>query len=74
MSIKLEEFLSELIDRVRNDNISPEIRKSLTDLFLLNELEKVGKTPQMLLEEKDMKYYTIGWFVYNVLESEKKTL
>ncbi|MDD4930908.1 MAG: hypothetical protein PHG66_01980 [Candidatus Colwellbacteria bacterium] len=71
MSLKLEEFLSELTNRVRNDNLSDEMTKSLADLFLLNELEKTGRTSKSLLEEKDMKYYITGWFVHNLLSCDE---
>lgn len=73
MSLKLEEFLSELIDRVRNDKLSDEMTKSLIDLFLMNELEKAGRTPKIISNENDMKYYTMGWFVYNSLANQEKT-
>jgi hypothetical protein len=70
MSIKLEEFLSELIDRVRNNDLSHDDTKSLTDLFLSNELKKAGKTTKMIYDEKDMRYYTMGWYVYNSLSKK----
>lgn len=69
MSLKLEEFLTQLIIQVRNDTLSDDMTKSLTDLFLLNALTKTGKTPKMITNENNMKYYTMGWFVYNVLNS-----
>ena len=71
MSLKLEEFLSELISRVRDDKVSNEMTKSLTDLFLMNELEKAGKTPSDLLNDNDMKYYIMGWYVYNSLVKQE---
>lgn len=70
MSLKLEEFLSELIERVRKDNLSSDITKSLSDLFLQNELEKAGVKIDTLLKERDIKYYTMGWYVYNSLSDK----
>ena len=72
MSVNLEEFLTELIDRLQKDNLSSDMTKMLTDMFLLNELEKVGRTPNTIVNsENNMKYYIMGWYIYNNLNIEK---
>ena len=72
MTLKLEEFLLELISKVRNDDLSPEMTNSLTNLYLVNELEKSGQTQKTIIEENDMKYYTMGWVIYNSLKASKE--
>lgn len=68
MSLKLEEFLTELICRIRNDNLSDNMTKSLTDIFLLNEQEKAGVTLNSFETGDNIKYYIMGWYIYNSMK------
>lgn len=68
MSILLEDFLVKLLNQIKNkDEISSNMMKLLTDMFLLNEFEKSKESEysnfQSLGLEKNMSYYITGWYV-----------
>lgn len=74
MSILLEDFLVNLLNQIKNnDEVSDDMMKLLTDMFLLNEFEKSGVTNfQSLGLEKNMKHYITGWYVNKMKDIEKK--
>lgn len=74
MSILLEDFLVNLLNQIKNnDEISSDMMKLLTDMFLLHEFEKSGETNlQSLGLEKNMRNYITGWYVNKMKNTEKK--
>ena len=70
MSLKIEEFLSELIIQVKNDSLSLEMKKNITNLFLMNELEKKGDLSKNNDDDNCiLKYCIMGWYIYNSIGS-----
>lgn len=72
----MEEFLSKLIVQVKNDSLTLNMKKNITNLFLMNELEngKEGKKSDISnIDTNDMiKYCIMGWYVYNSIDSNFK--
>lgn len=67
MTAKLEEFLNELLQQVKNDNLSDEVSNLLGEAFLVNEMDKQGLTVDDICKNKreGLKYYMMGWYVYD---------
>ena len=74
MSSRLEDFLNELIHQSKNDSLSSSMLSLIGDLYLKYSMEKEGKSIDTVgFDKKEfMKYYTLGWFVYNNLQVEEK--
>ena len=67
----LEEFLNELLQQVKKGELSNKISSLLGELFLKFEMEKKGIDIFDSNENEMMKYYTLGWYIYNSINLEK---
>lgn len=71
MTVKIEEFLTELLQKVKKGDLSDEMSSLLSQLFLKYEMEKNGFKMQDKIQTEDyMKYYTLGWYIYNAIENK----
>lgn len=53
------------------DNLSPEILKAIGEIYIQYKAEKSGVDIKNNEQDEMMKYYTMGWFVYNNLINKK---
>lgn len=66
----IENFLNKLIMDNRNNTLSKEVKTKIFELFIIDELQKNSISLDSLEEDDDknnMKYYTLGWYIYNNL-------
>jgi hypothetical protein len=85
MTDKLENFLNILLYQHKNGELSPELESSLRELMNLTAETKSlsvikSVTPELFENnsfnkedvKENMKYYTLGWYIYNILNVDKK--
>jgi hypothetical protein len=74
MSDKLEEFLRLLISENDKSMLSEGMVNSLGELFIKYEMEKRGKDISTFMtdEKEEMKYYTLGWYLYNQMGNKEQ--
>lgn len=70
-TVKLEEFLNELLQQVNQNTLSPKISSLLSEMFITHKMEKEGiEINTFPNDHKEMmKCYMLGWFFYNNLKS-----
>jgi hypothetical protein len=69
--IKIVEFLEELTEKFKNRQTTKEEDIRITE-FYINELHEIFKNSNNNKDEKEyMKYFTMGWYIYENLLDKK---
>lgn len=57
-------YLEELISDLKNQKISEEKKRELTILYIQNKYKKENNNSE---SETNLKYISLGWYIYNFL-------
>ncbi len=71
MDSNLSDFLSDILSQLKNNTISPSTLLSLSEFYL--SYTNSTNSNSSITDKTDMKYYTLGWHIYNMIEKDKLT-
>ena len=65
---EIENVLNEILQKVKSNDVSEEMKNILVHLSTINNIENEGKTiPPVEDKELYMKYYTMGYYIYSMI-------
>lgn len=67
------EFLQQLLDQLRNDKIDQGTKRRLGEFMMTEKMcERLGsnESNESNDEQKWLKYFTLGWYIYEMLGIE----
>lgn len=73
-NLRLIPFLRELADSIEKDELSPELLKCVGNFYMSYKFHDQRNGNENTDEDEDFnaaKFITLGWYIYNVILSEK---
>lgn len=65
-------FLENLLSKLRNDHLSHEEQRDLSEFYLKTLFKKENNENYQRNDDKYMEYISLGWYIYEVLSKEQK--
>lgn len=65
-------FLENLLSKLRNDQLSYEEQRDLSEFYLKTLFKKENNENYQRNDDKYMEYISLGWYIYEVLSKEQK--
>ena len=68
MRDKIIAWLEKILENYKNDNLSEENKKLITEFFVSYQYANIEKTEENT-EKENLKYFYLGWYIYNNIDS-----